>query len=385
MAARRIGAILITLVTVLGACGPSAPASAPASEPAGSVVPTASLAPPAPSMTPAPDVVTLLAERFAAVTSGEVALAGTLVVGNVQATFTGSSRSNGPDEASTFTTTVGGRASTDERVQLGGTRYLKRTGGPWLIDTSPARNSDLDGALKRAIGAAKDLDAGETGAANHRVEAANQPFDPAALGFATQSANGTATYAFLSKVDGTPVSVSIKATWRQPAGEQTVDASVDLTLTFVRMNTKPSISTPSPVWQTYVSDRWAYSVAYPHDYDHAKEKEADYFFAPSYGLVSVTRVDAEGYTLNEIAQATLAQTKKAMKAGTATNEAATLGGVKGRLLTLAGTNEGVKVTVYELLALKGKFVYDVFWFSKAGDDAAALATFSQMVASFAFR
>ena len=380
MTARSIGAILITLAIVLGGCSPSAPASAPAA----TVTPTPSPAVLAPSATPGPDVAALLADRYAAVTSGELTLEGTLVIGTTQATFRGASRSNGPDEASTLTMIVGGRASTEQRVRLAGTRYVQRGNGPWLLDTNAPSGSDLEGALKAALKAAKDLDAGKLGAANHRVVAANQPFDPANFGFTAPSAKGTATYSFLAKADGTPVSVIIAATWRQPSGEQTVDASLDLTLTFGRLNTKPAIAAPTPVWQAFVSDRWAYSVAYPSDYDYSKDKEADYFLAPSFGLVSVARVDSAGYTLNEFAQAALAESKKALNAKTATNQAATLGGVKARLLTVGGTNAGVKVTTFEVLAVKGKYVYDMVWFSEAGDEAAALATFTQMMSTFKF-
>lgn len=76
--------------------------------------------------------------------------------------------------------------------------------------------------------------------------------------------------------------------------------------------------------------------------------------------------------------------RKALNTKTATNEAATLGGVKARVLALGGTNAGVKVTTYEVIAVKGKYVYALVWFSKAGDEAAALATFTQMVSSFKF-
>lgn len=86
------------------------------------------------------------------------------------------------------------------------------------------------------------------------------------------------------------------------------DANLDTTLPFSRLNTKPAIAVPGTVWQAFASDRWAYSLAHPNDYDYSKDKEADYFAAPSFGLVSVARIDATGYTLDELAQADVAAT-----------------------------------------------------------------------------
>ena len=124
-----VGALAASLA--LGACQ-AAPASSnlPSPSPAAS-----SLATVAPSATAGPDTAALLAAQYEQITSGILRLDGTIVIGTVQATFSGSSRSNGPDEASTLTTTVGDQASTEQHVRVGGTRYVQKGTGPWLVDS----------------------------------------------------------------------------------------------------------------------------------------------------------------------------------------------------------------------------------------------------------
>jgi hypothetical protein len=380
MTVNRAAAVLSAAV-VLAACGGTTPATP---GPTGAAA-TASIPSAAPTATAGPDTAALLAAKYDQVTSAATRLEGTIVIGNVQATFAGTSTSNGPDESSTLTTTVGSQASTEQHVRVAGTRYVQRGIGPWLVDTSSSSGGGGSGAaLKAALKVATDLDAGATGVANHRVETTEITFDPVAWGFAKSATGGRATYAFLAEPDGTPVSVSIAATWTQPGETDPVAVQLDLTLTFSGLNTKPRIAAPAPVWQAFASERWAYAVAYPTDYDYSKEKTADYFIAPTSGLVTIGRNDALGYTLNQIATAELGLSKKTLKSKTGTNEAATLGGEKARFLSVAGTNDGVKVTTFEILAVHGKYLYAIVWFAEAGDDDAQRATFLQLISTFKF-
>ncbi|HUQ44651.1 MAG TPA: hypothetical protein VM451_09630 [Candidatus Limnocylindria bacterium] len=384
MTVHRAAATLFSAAVLVGACGGSTPGTPNPPTGAPTTAPTTAVVTATPIPTAAPDTAALLAAEYAKVTSGELRLDGTLRIGDVQATFVGVSKSNGPDESSTLTTTLGSQASTEQRVRVAGRRYVQRGGGPWLVDPSTGGGSGFSDLLKNALKAAVDLDAGVAGAANHRVEAADQPFDAVSAGFAKTATNGRATYTFLAKPDGTPVSVKLAATWTQPGQTGDVDAALDLTMAFTGLNTKPAVAAPSPVWQSFVSDRWDYSVAYPNDYDYDKDKDADYFIAPTYGAVSVGRGDADGYTLNQVATSELVLAKQLLKAKNGTNEAATLGGIKARAITVSGTNDGVKVIYFEVIAVHGKNVYAVVWFGEEGDNEAQRAVFSQMLSTFQF-
>jgi hypothetical protein len=354
--------------------------------PSATAVPTTAVAPstgvPAPSPTAGPDTAALLAAQYDQLKSGEVRMAGTLRIGSVEATFTGLIHSNGPDQSTTMTTTIGSQSSTEQHVRVAGTRYVQRGTGPWLVDATADGAGSVSPMLKDALHAATDLDSDAGPATNHRLEAADQSFDPVAAGFATAGTPGRATYLFIAKPDGTPVSVSVTATWTQPGERGSVKADLDIVMTFSGLNTKPRITAPASVWQSFSSARWGYSVAYPGDYDYTKDKAADYFIGPANDLVSIQRQDADGYTLNQVAASELAATRETLRSKSATNEAIAIGGTKARLLTVAGTYDGRKVVTFMAIAVHGKYAFAILWFADAGGEAAQLATFRQLLSTF---
>ena len=58
--------------------------------------------------------------------------------------------------------------------------------------------------------------------------------------------------------------------------------------------------------------------------------------------------------------------------------------MKARLLTFHATSNGKKVVLYEVVALKGGYVYDVAWSSPKGNEAADLQLLKQILATLTY-
>lgn len=385
----RLLSLVGAISLVLAACQPgpaTSPASTAPSGPSASPVAVATVVPTTPT-----DLARLLREQFAAITSGDQHLTGTLRIGDVQATFEGTQRVNGPDSMSTLATTVGGIVSTEQRAKVAGIRYVKRGDGPWLKDApAAAQGADLHAELERAIASAVDLDAGSGSVAPHRLASTVASFDPSRFGFtsAGQATPGTGTITFRVRPDGTPVSVTIAGTWRAPSGQQKVDGSLELTLEFTRINNRPVITAPPDVWTSFTSEQLGYSLAVPANFDHVKDSGSDYFVGPTAaaGSFGVGRSPTSGFDLNVLAQGELGVWMQALGVRKGTNEAITLGGERARLLSVSGRSRdlGGKATIHQAVAVRGKHYYIVLWVGPTAGAADALTTMKQLLVTFTF-
>jgi len=378
---RRLAAVaLIAAVTTISACSgaPATPASTEAPAPAASAAPSPTL--------PA-DVAKLLAARLGAMTSSEERLSGSLQVGDVRATFVGSESVNGPDSKSDLSTTVAGAVTTESHVKAAGTRYVKRGEGPWLLDTGAAASADFGSTLRDALDSATDIDASST-ASTHHLQSTVQSFDPIQFGFARigQASRGSATYTFVARPDGAPVSVRIEASWKQAAGANTVDAVLDMTIDFVSLDSHPTIARPDAVWSIYQSAEDHYTIAYPPGYDRTRQSGIDYFFGPDsahFAWVQRQRLPS-GATLNLLAGQELRSLKKLVGAKSGTNDGASADGADARLLSVTGTSKqfGAKVLVYEALVVKGKLLFSIGYFAPAGNEAVDRGILNALLATF---
>jgi hypothetical protein len=378
----------LALSLVLGACqGASSPSDGAGVTPGATGL--GATAPPSSSTGPATDVAAALREQLEAVTSGEQRLSGTLRVGDIQATFDGTSRSNGPDSRFIMSTTVGGVVSTDERAKVAGARYLRRGEGPWLSDTSTDENVGVDAAVKQALASVRDLDANASGSAPHRIVSDTLAFDPVAFGFAAagQASPGTAIFTFMATPDGTPLSVLVEASWMVRSGAGNDEASLHLTIEFVALNNAPTITAPADVWTMFSSDRFGYAYATPATFNSNGTKGYDGFVGPgATSYIVSSRTPSQGNALNVIAESELATWRQQLQAAEGTSDVVTLGGEPARLLSLSGRSPdlGGKVSVYEVVAVKGKFFYALVLVARREDASAARLMARQLMATFSF-
>jgi len=339
-----------------------------------------------PSPSASADVVPLFVEAMKDLGSGVVELDGSATVGPVKVNVSGTSTFDGPDNQGKMTTTVAGVSTVVENVLVAGKAFTKTGDGPWLPAAVPT--SDFTRSLKGA-GAGSFTDKGVktlNGVSVHELTASGgSAFDPSVfLASATGVSNVTGTTTFYCADDGTPVGATIDLTWTQAAGTQSLNASMTFEIKFSQIGIAQTIRAPEQVWQQFTSDRFGYSVAYPTDYNHSKDKAYDYFIGPGSTLFTASRAKTQGYTLNVIAKSETNSLKSQFKAKSVSNTGITMSGLSGRLLSASGSNAGLggKVVINEAIVVRGAYVYYLIWFSKPGNEAADLATFMQAISTF---
>ena len=383
MSKTRAGAATLIVTMLAAACTTAVPSAstAPAVTDSPSAAPTAS---PQPSV----DVVGLFAAKIDEYDSGVSTFEGTARVGAIQFSMSGTSTFDGPDTKGKTTTIIGGVSSTEETSRVAGTTYRKMGDGPWVISPTTA-GGDLNSELFENADSFRDEGTvTRDGELVHELVASSESgFDPAAIfGDAEGISNVEGSPSFFVTDDGTPVGAMLDLTWRQVVGEETVDGSMAFELTFSQHNAPQTIRAPEDAWTRFTSDRWDYSVAHPSDYDYDMEKDYDYFFGPASSFYGASRASNRGFTLNLIAQSEVASFKGLLNTDSVTNEEIRVGGLQGRLLSATGKSAdlGGKVVVYEVLVVKGKYVYSLTWFSDVGNEAADLITFKQAVSTMMF-
>ena len=178
------------------------------------------------------------------------------------------------DHEHTRTIDVAGRAShlvrTDatgkskakvETITANGTRYVKVKG----VSTTPGRPTRPSVAVLRGMTGVTDLGVEDKdGAQLHHLQAPALGVIPRDLALVTKDVTDVSgsVDAWVNE-DGTPVSITISSTWKQPVGKKTVDASRTATLTFGEPLAEAPIIAPTETWKFWNSKRYQYRIACP--------------------------------------------------------------------------------------------------------------------------
>jgi hypothetical protein len=380
----RLRSLALATGLVVAACQ-NTPTLAPSAGVTSTASPPASTAP-SPSAA-AVDVAPLFVEAMKHLDSGIVELDGSATVGPIKVDVSGTTTFDGPDNKGTVTSTVAGVSTVTETVLVAGKAYSKTGDGPWLAVPTPSSNG-FQSKLTN-VTASSLTDKGTTtrnGATVHQLEGSDVLNPGDLLSSATGISNVQGTTTFYCKDDGTPVGATIDMTWSQTAGAAALDASMTFEITFSSIGSAQTISAPAEVWKRFNVDKRGYSLAYPPNYDHTARQGFDYFVGPDDTFFFGSRIATQGYTLNIIAKSEVSSAKSSLKAKSVSNEDVVMGGIPGRLLKTSGTSAdlGGKVAFFEAIVVKGKYAYFVAWVSHAGDEAADLATFMQVVSTFQF-
>jgi len=281
---------------------------------------------------------------------------------------------------------VGTSTSITETIHLAGRGYTKQGDGPWFQDSkAPVAGKDL-GSFLKGVTALRDTGT-ETrhGALVHRLELpAGTVIDPAAVGFTDPSMKSpVVSIVFYADETGKPISLLLNVSWSQASGATTIPASMALELRFTASS--PSFHAPANVWGRFPSTRFHYAMARPADWNVSTSlKQADRFASPNEAFVLVDRVTTpSGTILNDAAKGEIAGARSSGFT-LVTNQAITLGGQQGRILTFRGKVSGTAYVMYVAVTLKAGYGYEAFWFSPKGHDATDLALYRQMLATFTF-
>ena len=394
----RAGAVILVLALVVAACGDTAPTPAPTGSAAAEASVTAETAPPAspsdpaPVATPEPSPVDATLAAAAALADPQlettVTVDATTKVGKTTTHTTGTIDVAGRASHLVRTDATGKSKAKVETITANGTRYLK-VKGVWT-DAGPADETDLVSVLRGMTGV-KDLGV-ETkdGAQLHHLQAPALGVIPRDLALVTKDVTDVSgTVDAWVQEDGTPVSITIESSWKQPVGKKTVDASRTATLTFGEPLADAPIIAPSETWKFWNSKRYQYRMAYPDTWEAkaGKGRFADSFYGgEEYAYAS--RARSGGVSLAYINSHILSQLKSITnykKLKVTSNKKAKLDGRPARRIEFRGTSNGETIYGQAIYAVKGAFWYFIGFDSYTKWNRELRNEFSSMIGTFDYK
>jgi hypothetical protein len=385
----RLRALLVTFVLVAGACQ-STPAPTPGPTGAAATLPDATQVASVtqePSAAPV-DVAAKFATQITAATKGSMTMTGSLEVGEQIGNVTGKLTFVGGDSLQSTTVTLAGKTSTTQTVRVGFTGWTKIGDGPWFQDAvAPKLGQDLRTVLKGLSGLVDKGVEQHDNVSAHRIELpAGTVLAPAQFGLTDPKiVSPTVALVFYADDTGKPLAMVLTVQWSQTVSGVATPVTMTLDFTINQLDGPLVVAPPDDVWGRYTSKRFHYTLGYPGEWStYLKDKSYDYFESSSDPFVGVGRFKSSGFTLNVWAKETIAYDKAHYKASNVSNVAYKLAGVTARYLTMYVTIKSKVYILYEVLAIKGGYVYDVYWQSPKGFDTANLAAFNAILATFAY-
>jgi hypothetical protein len=409
MNALRLAASLLAVSLVVTACGsggssptPDAASTAPPATdaPAATTAPTpgTAIATPAPTpvpseapATPTPTAAPVDAAnpfiRLMALLRANVGIEGTTVTGSTTSRDTGTmalaSRSSDMD----VTTTTGRKQTSSHVITASNLRYVTED-GLWFEDGLAS-----DDTLAALIVGIEDgvTDVGletRTGRDLHHLTISPPASAAAAIGVPDKgSSDVVVTIDAWVEEDGTPVYMTLGATWTQASGSTTVDAQRTVELSFTDVGTAIAVDPPDEVWVKNTSKRYGYRVAYPEDWTFEKgsKKYSDSYWGDDGDRVYIARTSASGLSLmtwSNAIQKYLPQYTGYKGVKIISNKPAKLGTLPARKIEFTYKRGGDRYWVVYYFTVKNNKLYYVDYESTSKTKAEDRATAAGFAASF---
>jgi hypothetical protein len=366
--------LVISLLAGLAACGPSA--GSPNGS-AGSAAPSATASQPASiddkaggangGNSPAPnvDVAAAFTKAMEDPFRANASVEGEMTVGSATYAFTGESTIDGPDNHQTITVAIPGAPERTETMTLDGVKYVNR-GGIWFekpeAEEASGPGSDFSSVLKSVLDV---TDAGmvtKGGRSLHHLKPRHDtPIPISAIGMADPGGDGTATFDFYARDDGTLVVLEMNATWTAVNGSARTPVRMSLDYTFTDVGRPVAIDHPAQVWVTFTSKRFKYTIAHPSDWEAEQgtgRKKPDLLQSAEQTGVYINRYPNGGGSLNEVTSSYIDGLKGLKtKVKVTSNKAASVDGSRARRLEWTTVYEGERAWVVEVVVVRGKYVY----------------------------
>jgi hypothetical protein len=191
---------------------------------------------------------------------------------------------------------------------------------------------------------------------------------------------------FYADDDGRPMAIVVTMAWTQPVDGVATPATMTLELTYAGTAGGGAIAAPEHVWNRFTSGRFHFSVAYPDRWStDTTDHYDDFLNGPGVTHVGGRRLRADGRSLASWTKTIVGihgdSPKDYVLLG---NDATTLAGDAARMLTSTYHDYGQKLICFEVLALHGARLYDIFWVSPITTRDAGLVTFRQMLSTYAY-
>jgi hypothetical protein len=392
----RASAICVAAALLLAACDTTAPTTTPDSTRAatasgGPSTPPSSSTPsssPAASSSPV-DVSAPFLARITTANTGRLTFAGSVARGSEVADASGSLTFAGADTEQVTTISQGGGSSTIHSIHVLGLGYTKSGDGPWLKNRVPPKQGadlwTLARSLRSVVDAGLETGAGRT---THRIELPSGTAVPAgAFGLdALGLGDSTVTLVFHAAQDGTPLGITLNASGTETIGSGQREVRATLALEYTQLGGAVAVEAPDHVWKWFNSARFHFSVAYPDGWAvDTSQPIFDYLNGPSVTHVGGRRLAAHGRSLEAWSKTIIDVHNGARLEYTLLSwENRSLAGTDGVLLTSKYRDYGRWLICYEVVAVTGRYVYDIFWVSPLKTMTVDRVTYEQMLTTFAF-
>jgi hypothetical protein len=373
--------LVISLVAGLAACGPTS------ASPNGSATRASSIAPASPSpaageipvgsagaavggaiggMSPAPgvDVAALFTRAVRDPFRANASVKGEMTIGSVTYPFEGEATIDGRDNHQTIIVSIPGAPERTETMTVGGIRYANR-GGLWFEDpkaeaSGPGTDfSSVPKSLLDVIDAGVVTKGGQS--LHHLKSRQDAPIPVSAIGMADPGGDGTATFDFYVRSDGTLAVLAMNAKWTAVDGSSRTPVRMTLDYTFSDVGGPVAIERPGQVWTTFTSKRFKYSIALPADWEAEQStgrKKPDILLGAKSAGVSVYRFPTQGASLNNGTSAYVDDLKRSKtKAKVTVNKATTVDGSRARRLEWTNVYKGTRYWMIDVVVVRGRYVY----------------------------
>jgi hypothetical protein len=393
----RTTALTVVLALVVVACGETGPTAvqvAGSADPASSsntdsqAAPSATPTPPAtPSPTPVPiDVAALTEATLDATTfTAEVAVSGSTTLGKVKSKATGTLAIEGRATHMVRTTTTGKTKVKVETISANSTRYSKQK-GVW-VELGASNDSELIAQLRATTTWTDVGTETKDGQELHHLQA-TLPGVPIELSVSGDATDVTATMDAWVTEDGTPVTVTVAATWTQKVDGKSVKGTKTTTFTFSNVGGDVNVAPPDQVWAFHASKRYGFRIACPVDWTwkSGSSKYADTCYGTN-EAVYASRARQSNTTLSYLTPRIAGQLKSAgfAKVKVTSNKKARLDGVPARKIEFTATVSGDKVWGQATYAIKGAWWYLIVWEDFEKTTSADRAMFTKFLGTFDFR
>jgi hypothetical protein len=378
-----VTSLILLLLTLSGCGGAAAPAqtASPSPSPTPTVAPTPS---PTPIDTAAAFVKVMANPQF----SANVVVTGKLTIGKLEVAMSGEMALSGRDSRSSITLDMPGAPQTTESVTVGVDGYKRTKPGPWLGEAKSSSGTSMTDALARLLNASDAGVVTKNGQAlHHIVPTGGFSIPPSAVGLTDPAITDPKTSVdFYALADGTPALLALSISWTQTAGGQSTPCTVQMDMAFRDVGTAIAIQAPEDVWATTTSKRFNYSVAHPSDWVLVEAKANDEFGPSGQSIVYVAPQQVGTVALAAFGDQLVATYNKEFSVAKPESDVASkLGGQAARLLTYHWKSAaGQNLVLYDAVTVRAGTGWEVFLIDVAGNEAADLALFETLVASFAF-
>lgn len=378
---------LVAAMLAVSACGanPATPTPMPSPTPTQAATPTPT---PTPSPTPGPTPVDAAPAFVRTMTSptfsGAADLTGTVTVGVLSGTASGTLEIGGGNSSSTTRMTIGGTTSVNDSISIGPDSWTRSEPGPWLVRARTSKGS-LAGLLAKVSSV---TDVGVESRANRQLHhlrpASGNTIDPITIGFDVANATGASfTLDFFATEDGTPAVMALAGSWTQTIDGQAYPATMALDYAFRDVGRTQDISAPVDVWDVYTSQALHYTMAHPAGWTVKRVKTTDEYQSGGTTLLYMAQ-DAipKVMTIEGFRRALKVSYKKPF--GAPVSEAKRqVGGTTGYRLTFKSKDASGKVVWFaDDIAVHGGKGWEIATLTL--DPTADLPILDEFTASFAF-